>query len=230
VTITSIHMGTIAYDPIDVGADRFASTGIIRDGVVNSALHKADEAGQARCAWSAPVTALRDQDGTSYVVPTGDLAGLGLRADVWYQQPLRGAYTPKVRASGKGYRLRIDLGGRSSAGHSCDFAVVVAPRAVRNLYAVYGGDPIYPIKLYSGVTSTTVAMLTADDGTRWMDVSQSVVDEALGLETSSTLTDIGGAAIALRAPMLEVLVLARTADVTSTPELHLFGAHEVVGS
>jgi hypothetical protein len=228
---TSAFGGSILYDPADVGADRYCDAAIIRDGVANSALHKADSAAQHRAVWVAGVEALWSADSDPWLVPSGDLSALALRDGVWYTMPLRGAYAPKVRASGAAYRLRVWLAGRSSDGGAVDFLVMVSPRSTRSHFVTFGGDPIWPFKTYSGITSTTIAELTADDATRILDVPKSVVDASLGLETWSTLTDLGGVPIGLRVPMLEVVVMARRVGAGSTlPELHGVAVEEVIGT
>jgi len=227
---TSPHEGVYLYDPTEFGADRFVDTALTRDGVVNSALHKADSAAQPRATWAAPVTALWTDEGNPFLTSSSEGSDpTVLTVDTWYLLPFRAVYCPKINADGQAYRLRIGLGARSSAGHDCDFAVMVAPQgsAVFSLFGTLGN---WPTKVYSDVTSTTVAMLTADDATRWMDPTQALTDQALSRETWSTLTDIGGSSIAVRAPMLEVFVLAKTANVSSTPEVHLFTAAEVIGT
>lgn len=226
---TSVHHGVYLYEPAAFGADRFVDTALARDGVVNSALHKADSAAQPRCSWMASPEALWTVDSNPWLVPFGDAAGT-LTAATWYPFPLRIGYCPKVRASGKGYRLRVQIAGRSSAGDDCDFQVIVAPQHGR-LWEFYGvPDPAWDTKIYSDVTSTTIAALTPDDGVRWMDINVRTVDEALERESWDTLTDISGSLVGVRAPMLEVNVLARTADTDSTPELHGVSVAEVIGT
>jgi hypothetical protein len=225
---TSPHDGVYLYEPAAFGADRFVDTGLARDGVIGSALHKADSAAQPRASWIAVPAALWIEDTDPFLVPFGESNGV-LNADTWYPIPLKIDYCPKVRASGKGYRLRVWIAGRSSAGHDCDFQVIVAPQHGR-LFEFYGvPDPAWDSKTYSNVTSTTVAALTSDDANRYMDVSVRTVNEALEREGWSTLDDIGGNSIAIRAPMLEVIVLARTANVSSTPELYGVSVAEVIG-
>ena len=226
---TSPHEGVYLYDPADFGADRFVDTALTRDGVLNSALHKADSAAQPRGIWTAPVTALWTDESDPWLVPSGDLSNVALRADVWYLMPIKGVYCPKIRASGQAYRLRILIGGRSSAGHAVGFAVSVAPRGSQ-VFALFGTLAAWPTKTYSAVVSTTVAMLQADDTNRILDPTQALTDQALERETWSTLTDTGGDAIALRAPLLEINVFAKTVNVSSTPELHLFAWQEVIGT
>lgn len=219
---TSPHEGVYLYNPAEFGADRFVDTGLARDGVLNSALHKADSAAQPRCIWVAPPAALWVDDSDPFLVPEATQVG------IFFRFPLVGHYAPKVRASGAGYRVRITLGGRSSAGHSCDFKVMVTPPGVR-LFGDTTGTP-WPTKFFSNVTSTTIAMLTPDDALRWLDIPQRVIDEAVARESWSTLTDIGGDSIGVIAPRLEVTVFASTANVSSTPELHLSTFQEVIGT
>lgn len=223
---TSAHEGVYLYDPGDIDADRFVDTAIARDGVLNSALHKADEAAQPVITWCAPPDALWTADNDPWLEPSG----VTLVADVWAQFSIRGTYCPKVRSSGTGYRLRVTVGGRSSAGHTCDFAVVVHPRLEGvSAGTFFGEDPVWPTKKYTGVTSTTIAELTADDSNRYLDVPRLVVDRALALERWTTLTDTSGDAITVQAPLLQVTAIGRTANVSSTPELHLLQVAQVIG-
>lgn len=227
---TSIFNGTFLYDPADVGADRFCHTAIIRDGVVNSALHKGDSAAQPRGIWCAPVASLRVEDGDPFSVPSSDQAGLTLRLNTYYHFGFAAVYCPKVRASGKGYRLRITIGGRSSGGDDCDFVVIVSPYG-SSAFSSWGVlETSWPQKAYSNVTSTTIALLTPDDGDRILDVEQDIIDQALEGSTWSTFTDTGGDAIAVQIPLLNIGVVGRTSDAGSVPELHLFAFQEVIGT
>ncbi len=225
---TSIFGGAVLYDVAQVAADRFCDTGVIRDGVLNNALHQADESAQHVVTWAAPAAALWTADSDPHLVSGWSAPG------AWFALPLCGAYAARVRSDGRGYRLRITLGGRSSAGSAVSFAVIVVPRGQIAQRAEVGRDHgvlgDWPTKLYSSVTSTTIAMLTADDGHRYLDIPRRVIDVALDAPMPSTFVDTGGAAIGVRVPELEVLVFGKTAVSTSVPELHLLTAHEVIGN
>lgn len=228
---TSPLEGVILYAAADLAADRFCDTAIIRDGVVNSALHNADEAAQHIATWAAPAAAVWAEDTDPFLIPSGDLTALALRDDVYYQMPLTPIYAPRVRSNGDGYRLRITLAGASTDNTTAvDFAVFVKPRSAPS-WGGYGIlTPDWPAKTYTGITSSTATMLTADDATLYLDVPREVIDQSLDGPMPSTLTDTGGDSIGLRAALLTVVIAAKTADGgASNPELHLFTCHEVIG-
>lgn len=223
---TSDHDGVYLFDVAEFGSDRFVDTALVRDAIVNGANHKADSAAQPRAAWTAPASALWTDEGNPWLEPADSLLGGGMTVGVWSIFPVFATFAPKVRASGAGYRLRVTLGGRSSAGHSVDFGVFVSTR--RDVIAAQ--TTATPGKEYSAVTSTTVAMLTADDTTRWVDVPRSLIDRASRGSSFSTLLDTGGTPVSVDVPTIDVWVAGKTANVASKPELHLFGCAEVIGT
>ena len=210
---TSPLEGVILYDPADLAADRFCDTAIIRDGVANSALHNADESAQHIATWCAPAAAVWTEDSDPFLVPSGDLASAARRDDVYYAFALTPIYAPRVRSNGDGYRLRITIAGASSDNTTAvDFAVFVKPRSAPS-WGGYGIlNPSWPSKVYTGVTSSTAAMLTADVANLYLDIPRAVIDEAMDGPMPSTLTDTGGDSIGLRVALLTVVIAAKSAD------------------
>lgn len=231
---TSEQGGAIAFDPADLGADRFADATLVR-WLISSAKHKADEAGQVVLNWSAPVAALWQVDSDPHIEIYGPGVGGALHVatdeqngERWFYFGLRGLYSPHVRAAGDAYRLRVRLAGCSSAGDRVDFGFVVAPATLGSLLAHYGSVGGWPSKLYSEITSTTPAVLTPDDGSSIITIPRDVVDRSLVTRTS--VIDLGGAPVDVVFPLLQVIPVGQTFHADSVPQLHQAYAAEFVGA
>jgi hypothetical protein len=225
---TSLGAGEIRYDHADLGADRFVDTALMRD-AVDTALHKADEAGQVRLHYvsesKAPATYL-----TIYGNGEAGALDTGTEDDpVWYLFPLRARYLPKLRADGRAYPLRVRLAGAASGSGTVDFGIVVMPASAPTLGGFWGDAPAWT-KLYSGVTSTSAAWLTPDDSSNLLTIPSSIVEEAYRLEAAiTTKTDIGGDPTAVVAPALVIYVLGATRTGGVVPRLYAAHAAEHVG-
>ncbi len=241
---TSESVGEIRTSAIELGADRFVDTMLARD-LVDSALHKCDEAGQARIAWVAPSSTVWPAGGaTPYEAIYGDQADgdllLGTEgAPWWYSFGLGFRYAPKVRFDGRGYRLRIRIAGACSSAGTVDFIVVVMAGAVYGAgYYYAGGDPgdgtdgsTVGVRRYSGITSTTPAWLTPDGGgADYISLPATMIEEGYRTNPSyPTRLDIGGAPTTLIIPTIKILVLGSSRTEGVRPQLHGFYAAETVG-
>lgn len=247
---TSEQGGAIAFDPADLGADRFADATLVR-WLISTAKHKADEAAQVVMNWSAVNPALWQVDSDPHVelVIGGWVEGLGLHVATegengsrWFAfaRP-QAVYCPHVRAAGDAYRLRVRLAGCSSLGDRVDFCMIVAPFGAPtvgygDISDVFGGpipeDPDrallgWPRKLWTGVTSTTPAVLTPDDGSSIITIPRDVVDRSLVMRTS--VRDLGGEPVGVVFPMLQISMFGQTFHAASRPQIHAAYAAEFVG-
>lgn len=230
---TSPHEGIVLFDAAEFDADSPIDTAVVRDALVGSALHKADQAAQSRACYAGTNGS---QDGQDFVVPTTaggslEVATGSTNGARWYGFGLTSVVVPKVRADGEGYELRARLGGRSSNGGRVDFLISVSPRMTTRLQQSFGGTPVYQNKLFTNITSTTVAWLTPDDASHMIEVPRSLIDEALALEPAwVTKTDIGGANITMPLPLLEVRPFAQTWNAGTLPELHGWSVAGYIGA
>lgn len=233
---TSPTDGVIPYDPSIFATDEPLGTARVHDSLLASALHKADMMAQHRAGWVAVVDTLQVGNVEAVEVPrsyyaSGDETALPVAATDVPQWQLFGCpavYVPKVRADGSGYPLRVRVGGRSSDGGRVDFGVVVAPRLATPAQILT--DVTAAQKLYTDVTSTTIAWLTPDDGSHMLEVPKGLIDRALGLESAwVTKTDIGGDRTSLVAPSVQVVPFSQTWSVGTVPELYGFAAQEYIG-
>lgn len=225
---TSGSSGEILYDHADLGADRFVDTALMRD-CLDTALHKADQAGQVRLQWCGTIKG----DVYSTIYGDDDTSGAlreGTADDpVWYFFPLRGVYVPKLRADGSGYPLRVRVGGCASGAGTVDFGIAVLPGRASTGWLYSGGSPTYR-KTFMGVTSTTAAWLTPDDGSNLLQVPSSLVEEGYRLETlQATKVDIGGADTVVTIPTLQVVVFGQSRTAGVVPRLWAAHASEYVG-
>lgn len=224
---TTAQRGIRPYDWQDLDTDEPAGTALVRDEVVQSALHLADSAGQVRGSWSGINSALLTGD-YHEPLPDGTILVASAGVDSWYELE-RIPLAPKVHADGRGYRIRVQFGGASSAGHRVDFAVSVVPRRAPFAFGA-DGSALWPLKRVSNITSTTVVALPLDDGTTWLDVSPALIADAGEAEGAwSTRTDIGGAPASVPLPSLVVLILGQTWNAGSRPRLHAYSVAEYVG-
>lgn len=249
---TSEMGGAIAFDPADLGGDRFADATLIRR-LISTAKHKADQAGQVVVNWSAPPAALWQVDSNPYqeLVIGGWVEALGEELYVategeggsrWFAFPSSYAYCPHVRAAGDAYRLRVRMAGCSSNGERVDFGLVVAPFGTQlleygDISDVLAGsipeDPDrlllgYPRKLWTGITSTTPAWLTPDDGSNVITIPRHIVDRSI--TTQRTVTDIGGSPVDVAFPLLQITPVGQTYGAISRPQIHALYVAEFVGA
>lgn len=226
---TSPFQGQILFAVGDFDVDEPADTALVRDALCGSLLHLADEAAQVRVCWVATDATLSVANTTHADLTPADNGSVTV--DEWFEFPLRGVYCPKVRADGSGYPLRIHFAGTSSAGHSVDFAVLVAPRLAEDRLLGGWGDPIWPRKYYSGVTSTTVGWRSSDDASLMLEVPADTIAAALDQERAwATYDDLGGTPTSVIVPTLEILVLGKTSNVASVPQLYGLVASEYIGT
>lgn len=235
---TSDLEGVTPFDPSIYAADEPVGAARVRDELVNTALHLADEAAQVRYAWVAVNGALQVGNEAPHAeieaVSALDVASgydPGESGQRWYLFGEGVSYAPKIKAGGTPYPLRIHVAGASSGGDRVDFGVVVAPRNAPQLQATWGDTPQGAVKKWGGITSTSAAWLTPDDGTSLLEIDKRIVEEALALEPSwSTLTDIGGNRTSVRLPLLQVKPFGQTWNAASVPELHGLVIAEVIGT
>jgi hypothetical protein len=224
--MSSPFQGTILFDAGDFDTDEPLDTVLVRDALFGSALHKADMHGQTRASWVAIKESLVAQSETHlHPVVLGTIVVATSSTDTaWYELPCRATYTPKIRADGGGYQLRVWLAGRSSAGEQVDFAVVAVPRG-----AAATPDSSYPSVRFTNVTSTTIAALEPD-GDPWMNLPSTFVGSASEMERAWwTKTDIGGSGTTVEVPLIEVRVFGQTWDESSQPQVFGFHLSEFVG-
>lgn len=227
---TSEQKGIILYDALDLAEDGPADTALCREEVVQSALHKADEAAQPRSSWPALNSALIGPD--PYLRPWPPSTTSPGTFDVvasessprWYPFPFETIFFPKMLPDGSGYRLRVTVvGASSSGGDRVDFGVFVQPHG--SLW-----QPDAPAKT-AQTTSTTPAALSWDDGTTYVDVPARVIGEAAALEGAwVTYEDIGGDPISVPAPAMSLVVMGQTWDAAAVPRLYDVQIGEYVGA
>jgi hypothetical protein len=224
---TSPHQGTILYDNSDFNTDEPVDTALVRDALVGSLLHKADEVAQVRACWVALANGLISSYDEFLVIQDvhGSLQVASADVPQWYGFPVRVRFAPKIKADGTGYRLRCRLRGASSGGHRVDFAIAVAPKRAPEFW---GEQWFGPVKYYTNKTNTSAAWLSADDGTNYLDISADVV--AAGIETWSTFEDIGGDPCSVQVCTLEAIIVAQTFNAGSEPRLHGYLIAEYIGS
>lgn len=234
---TSQFQGVILYDPGDLDTDEPLDTVLVRDEVIDSALHKADEAAQVRASWVAidPTVAtvaalapmhLPYDDDTMLGLGPGDLIGR------WWDYAWRGGYDAKIKSDRSGYRLRIWLGGASDTGAAdgADFAVVIgAPPLALDVDIDSPSDAVV-VATASSVTSTTPAWLTLDSGLSYVDVPAALIERALArTPPQATLTDIGGDPTTVQTVRLEIMVCGRFKGVAERPVLYGVHVAEYIG-
>lgn len=230
---TSPHEGIVLYDTAEFDADAPIDTALVRDALVGSALHKADEAAQQRASYAGVNGSLDGQDFIAPVTASGtlDVATGATNGARWYGFGVTSILAPKVTPDGAGYYFRARVGGRSSDGGRVDFLVSVSPRMTTRLQISYGAAPAFQTKLFTNITSTSVAWLTPDDGSHLIEVPRALIDGALALEPAwITKTDIGGANITMPLPLLEVRPFGQTWNGGTVPELHGWSVAGYIGS
>lgn len=228
---TSPHEGVILYDVEELSEQDPVDTVLVRDEVISSALHKADEAGQVRVAWPSLNSSLITPD--SYMQTFDDLEGLAISEGLvatatvraWYPFPFEVPHFPKIRADGSGYRLRVTVDGASSVGGDrVDFGVTVVPWS-RKLQDA--SDPL----VWGTTTSNSPATISWDGGVTYVDVPSSAMGEAAALEGPWwTLDDVGGSRITMPAPVLGIVVVGRSWVVSGgVPRLYSVEVADYVG-
>jgi hypothetical protein len=197
-----------AADPQPVGAEVAASI------VSNNLDHYCDSYGQVRLNFSGDALTPKKS---------------GVVVDTWYQITASEAFPVPLRADGSAYKLRVRIGGRSTAGHAVRFAFVLAP--VLEAPRVLNTNATDSVFTTGSVTSTSVAWLTgASVATSHATLMQLTADEiARYTVRTSTPIDLGGARVELSQCLVNVVVYGRTANTGSEPELRAAFAAEWVG-
>lgn len=237
---TSRHQGVILYDPSDLDTDEPLDTVLVRDEIIDSALHKADEAAQVRASW---VGLAPDPVNNSYVLAHGlplpyddDVMlgpGPGDLIGRWWDYAWRGAYDAKVTSDGSGYRLRVMIGGACETldTDGADFAVVVGPPGLSLGMDLDSPPDTIVVATASGVTSATPDWLTLDSGLTYVDVPEAIVGRAVDrTPPQATLTDIGGDPTTVQTVRLEIMVCGRFKGLANRAVL--WGVHvaEYIGT
>lgn len=231
---TSQFQGVILYDPGDLDTDEPLDTVLVRDEIIDSALHKADEAGQVRCSWVAinptiaPVSSLAPLH-----LPYDDDTMTAAGADRWWDFAWRGGFDAKIKADRSGYRLPIMIAGASDTGvgGGMDFAVVVGPAPL----TVFDVDIDAPssrvaVATVTGVTSTSPAWLTLDSGLTYIDVPATLIEAArASTPPEATLTDIGGDPTTVQTARLEIMVCGRFKTTGEKPVFYGLRVAEYIG-
>lgn len=205
---TSQHQRVALYDPAALEGGEPVDATFVRDELIDSTQHKADEAAQPVMSWMQ--IAGRD--------PLRPVSEEGI--ENWMPFPIRGGYNPRVKANGEGYRLRIRLLVAREAGSSpgpVSFAVTVGPAGIGPA-DIHRRDTVTVTDV--GVTSNTPVWSSI----RYLDIPASIIAEArLRQSPIVTNVDLGGRTVTVQPPHLEVIVSGRALSGNSTPVL--WGVH-----
>lgn len=210
---TSPLGGRVRFQLSGAGDTAPLSTALVRDRLLNNALHFADQNARTLVNWTAPAVA--------YVRTPVKISTTYEVVDSIGPLPLT------LQASGAPYRLRVELlGASSSGGSSVTFACVLSSGPMSDGAAPTDISAISDRAVeFTATTSTTAAWLTAAVGDVLFDPEAS-----LGLSRTrfDTLTDTGGDATAVDVPTVYVTFYAKAA-AGATPRM--WGAHvsEYVG-
>ena len=178
--MSSSPLGTIEiYDVADFADNHPVGARAWRDGPVNSVLHCADQRAVVHCNWVSLTTPVEGQD--------NGIGAVGTSSSSW--QPILIHHAPNVslKTDGSPYRLRFRVVGASKGGASVSFRFVVSDFASMERFAF---DPPAYAETFTGITSTTPAILTPDSGLNYIDVGREVADASL--REYATLADLGG--------------------------------------
>lgn len=214
---TSIFEGRVRFDASRSEGTFPLSTTLVRDRVLNNALHFADENARALVNWMAPDATLIGAN--TYRTPEAVATSYRL-VECYGPLPIT------LHADGSPYRIRAHVFGASSGGHGVTFAIVLSPVVLTD-----GGEATDLASIsdraveYAATSSASPSWLAAGVGAVTFDPPASVV----GSDFRDTLTDTSGDPTAVEIPVVYAAVFAKTANVASTPLLYGVHISEYVG-
>lgn len=216
---TSPLGGRVRFELARAGDVGPLSTTLVRDRILNNALHYADENARVLVNWMAPDAARTGGNGARTPVSVSTSHRL---------IESRGPFALTAHADGRAYRIRAEVFGASSGGHDVTFALVLSPAPL-----TAPGEAVDVARMldraveYSPTSSSTPSWLTAALGSTLLDTGRYLVD--LGVMRFPTLVDTASDPTVVDVPSVYVSVFAKTANVASTPQLYGVHVSEYVG-
>lgn len=225
MTATSPRGGRTRFPPSYQQADDPLDAVLMRDVVLNNALHAADQSARVLVNWVVPKGSLIAGNQDPVLAPDS----LGAAA-TWYPIATFGPWPVSCYEGLQPYPLRVQLAGASTGGATAEFALSFGrPVGAPATYFLDTGDDNVHRLLFVGTTSSTPAWLAPTSGLDLVTVSPEIV--ASGLTRRSTLDDAGGLAIEVIVPELEISLWARSSGTGSGSLPKVYGLHiaEFVG-
>jgi len=208
--MSSSPLGTVElYAVADFADNHPVGARAWRDGPINNALHYADQRAQVLVNWQEVTSGT---EGQTNAAPPG-----GQSTSSWSEID-RAPFSASLKTDGTPYRLRIQLAGYSQGGAAVDFRLIVSDFDSIDDYVF--SPPTYA-ETYTGITSTSTAILTPDSGLNYIDVGIQAADPALRIH--STLDDLAGTYQTVSVCELWVSVWSRY--TVSTDKAILTGLH-----
>ena len=185
---------------------------LVRDALVNNALHCADEGGApVHASWMAPKSSF-------FGGLTQSIAAAALSdGSIYWPITTLGPWSIPVFSDGRPYVLRVELYAASASGSACDFAVRVGQLA--DIGAAYGGSGGDGFAI-TGVTSTSPIKITS---TNLITISPEIARASRA--TLATLDDTGGTPVSVTSYNLYARVWGRGSAGKAQDDARLYGWH-----
>lgn len=217
MTATSPKGGRILHPSTYQQADDPLDAALLRNAIVNNALHAADQQARVLVNWMAPNSSLVTGNPPLYRTPDTLAA-----TDTWYLVDAYGPWPISVWSTGGAYRLRVALFAQAGSG-TATFGICVGPRGSARAIldggtGVTGEDAI----VYSGTTSATPVELTPSGGSDIITVSDATL--VSGRRVRST-TDEPGSARLVDVATHEVEVTVWVQQTAIGTPARLYGVH-----
>lgn len=216
---TSIHEGIVAVATTKfAGSNDPVGSAITRDVILNNLCHYADEYGQVRVTWSGQSVA-------------GEFAVdyLEIDPELTTQIVTFGPFPITLREDGSSYKMRVRIGGASSAGHSVTFYAALVPYVES---AAFYASPPTDATWAGSTSSTSAAWLTgASLGVNAYEtmVGLSPSEATAALTPTATPRDLGGDRGSVVQALCVLNISATSTNVASSPRLYAVYAAEYVG-
>ena len=223
---TSSQAATVPFALTSIDEGSPIATWIVRDGLIETINHLADEQAQPRINWMAADSALLSGTQDQYLTTaTPTATGEYTRIAAFGPFPL--SIMPDGNTP---YKLRILIAGASSAGDSVEFGVTIAEGLVGSESDISEGTAD-ETKKFDAVTSTTPAWLTPTNGSNVWAANLAVA--SAGLRYYSTHNDsVAPYDIDASIQQTEVFfdVWCKTANTSSSGRLYALHVAEVIGT
>ena len=213
---SSVWQGRIRNDPATFNVATAPVDALLTMDIgANNLDHYADSFGQTRINISAAAMTPKKT---------------GVVANTYYQIVASEPFPIPMLPDGTAYKLRLRLGGFSTAGHAVKFAAVLAPvLEASTVLASLSTDSVY---VTATTTSATAVYVTgASEGTAaYTTMVELSPDEVARYRVlTSTPVDLAGAASAVEQVLVSLVIFGSTANVASEPTLVNAYAIEWVG-
>jgi hypothetical protein len=223
MTASSPKGGRILYPASYQQADDPLDAVLLRNAIVNNALHAGDQAARVLVNWQTPNNSLITGNPTLYRTPDTLAA-----TNTWYLVDAYGPWPISVWSTGGAYRLRVALWAKAGSGNAT-FAVALGPRgAARGVLdggtGVAGEDAL----IFAATASAVVVQLTPSGGTDLITVSDMAITTSRNVRAT---TDEPGSPrlVDVVVNELEVSVWVKQSSIGTPAQLHGVHVAEFVG-